>query len=183
MSNINLLPWRDAAKERTTKVFYFSVIASAVAAAGITFIANSYVSHLTDVQRQRNQYLTREISILDSQIGQINKIKSEKKLLTEKMTLINDLQKSRNISVKLMNKLPEVISTGVYLKKLNFNGSSLETSGQTEAYSRVATTMRQIESTGWLGHVNIQNITSNEKDNQKLSDFALTFNIIKDRME
>lgn len=183
MSNINLLPWREAAKEKAKQAFYVSVLSSVLAAAGIVFIINSYISHLNEIQNQRNEYLQKEISIFDSQIGQINKIKNERKILTEKMSLINDLQRSRNVSVALMNKFPEVISTGVYLKNINYNGVNVTASGDAEAYSRIATTMRQIDSTGWLDHVNIQSITSNDSNTMKLSNFSLAFNVMKERME
>lgn len=194
MSNINLLPWREAAKEKAKKTFYLAIGSSALAAAGIVFMVNSYISHLNEIQNQRNDYLQREISIFDSQIGQINKIKTEKKLLTEKMTLINDLQRSRNTSVALMNKLPEVVSTGVYLKTMNYTGTSVATEGDAEAYSRIATTMRQIDATGWLDHININNITTNSsktddsankapENNLNLNKFSLEFNVMKERME
>lgn len=54
------------------------------------------------------------------------------------MKLIDTLQQSRNVSVKLFNDLPVVIANGVYLQSMNVNQSQIDVVGKAEAYNRVA---------------------------------------------
>ena len=121
MSNINLLPWRESAKERQKQAFFILIgVSCAVAAAGV-FAVNQYFNHQISAQNQRNQFLQHEIAILDTEIGQINEIKAQKQSLVNRMKLIDTLQQSRNVSVRLFNDLPVVVSNGVYLQSLNFS--------------------------------------------------------------
>lgn len=178
MSNINLLPWRESAKERQKKGF-FTLLGVCAAFSVVAVVAvNQYVSHRIDIQNQRNQFLQNEIAMLDSQIGQINQIKLQKQALVNRMKLIDALQQSRNISVRLFNELPVVIANGVYLQSLNFNQSQIDVVGKAEAYNRVANTMRLIEGTKWLGQAAINSIFTDETNKLKLSDFSMRFQVL-----
>ena len=138
MSNINLLPWRESAKERQKQGFFILLGVACLIAAGIVFAVNQYFNHQISAQNQRNQFLQHEIAILDTQIGQINEIKAQKLSLVNRMKLIDTLQQSRNVSVRLFNDLPVVIANGVYLQSVNVNQSQIDAVGKAEAYNRVA---------------------------------------------
>ena len=76
MSNINLLPWRESAKERQKQAFFILLGITCAIAVAIVFAVNQYFNHQISAQNQRNQFLQHEIAILDTQIGQINEIKA-----------------------------------------------------------------------------------------------------------
>ena len=178
MSNINLMPWRESAKERQKQTFFIMVgISCAIAAAGV-FTVNQYFNHQINAQNQRNQFLQNEISILDTEIGQINAIKAQKQSLVNRMKLIDTLQQSRNVSVRLFNDLPVVVANGVYLQSLNFNQPQIDIVGKAEAYNRVASTMRLIDGSGWLGQTAISSIFSNDSNVMKLSEFSMRFSVL-----
>lgn len=178
MSNINLLPWRESAKERQKQAFFILLGITCAIAAAIVFAVNQYFNHQISAQNQRNQFLQHEIAILDTQIGQINEIKAQKKSLVDRMKLIDTLQQSRNVSVKLFNDLPVVIANGVYLQSMNVNQSQIDVVGKAEAYNRVASTMRLIDASGWLGQTAINSIFANDSALMKLSEFSMRFNVL-----
>lgn len=178
MSNINLLPWREAAKERQKQGFFLFIGFACLLAAGAVFAVNQYFGLQISAQNQRNQFLQHEIAILDTQIGQINEIKIQKKSLVDRMKLIDTLQQSRNVSVHLFNDLPIAIANGVYLQSLNVNSNQIDAVGKAEAYNRIASTMRLIDARGWLGQTAINSIFANDTQFMKLSEFSMRFNVL-----
>lgn len=183
MSNINLLPWREAAKEKQKQNFFLLLGGTCLVAMAGVFAVNQYFNYLINSQNQRNQFLQTEINVLNVQIGEIREIKAKKAALVSRMNLIDQLQSSRNTSVKLFNELPNVISNGVYLTSLNLKQDNIDVVGKAEAYNRVANTMRQIDKTAWLGKTSISSIFASNTPNMSLSQFALHFNVMNGKTE
>ena len=66
MSNINLLPWREAAKQRQKNQFFAMLIAGAVVAAILVVVVNFVYQHAISRQNARNQFLQAEMAQLDT---------------------------------------------------------------------------------------------------------------------
>ncbi|GDY26744.1 MULTISPECIES: PilN domain-containing protein [unclassified Agarivorans] len=177
MSNINLLPWRDEVKTKQKREFWIGL----ASAAAITLVAllgvQGYYTNLQDKQTARNQFLEKEIAILDHQIGEIRKIKEQKKSLKERIALIQTLQESRNVPTRIFNNLPLIAPTGIYLDSLAFRDSAINLDGKSEANYRVASLMRNIEQKVWLGSPSIRSIVAlpGKQADMELSKFQLNF--------
>ena len=92
MSNINLLPWRDAAKQRQKNQFFAMLIAGAVVSAILVVVVNFVYQHAISRQNARNHFLRAEMAQLDIKIGEINRLKVRRAELIERMRLIEQLQ-------------------------------------------------------------------------------------------
>ncbi|WP_411994209.1 PilN domain-containing protein [Agarivorans sp. DSG3-1] len=177
MSNINLLPWRDEVKTKQKREFWIGL----ASAAAITLVAllgvQGYYTNLQDKQTARNQFLEKEIAILDHQIGEIRKIKEQKKSLKERIALIQTLQESRNVPTRIFNNLPLIAPTGIYLDSLAFRDQAINLDGKSEANYRVASLMRNIEQKVWLGSPSIRSIVAlpGKQADMELSKFQLNF--------
>ncbi|UPW19150.1 PilN domain-containing protein [Agarivorans sp. TSD2052] len=179
MSNINLLPWRDALKAKQQRDFWIAFgVAVLVTVVALLGVQNFYTG-LQDSQHARNQFLEKEIAILDHQIGEIRKIKEQKKSLKERIALIQTLQESRNIPTKIFNDLPLISPTGVYLDSLVFKDAAISLDGKSEANYRVASLMRNIERKVWLGSPSISSIVAlpSADVDLELSKFQLKFGV------
>ena len=75
MSNINLLPWRDAKQKREKTQFgvLFGVCLAMTASLG--FAVDWFVNQQVAQQRGLNQRLVQEMVTLDAQLGEIRLIK------------------------------------------------------------------------------------------------------------
>lgn len=61
MANINLLPWREEAREKQ-KRDYIGILAAVFLGSGIlVYVALSLLEIMTDEQRERNAYLQSEV--------------------------------------------------------------------------------------------------------------------------
>ncbi|GAA4499247.1 PilN domain-containing protein [Pseudaeromonas paramecii] len=178
MSNINLMPWREVVKQREKTQFFILLGGSAFVAALLVLAVNMIFGQLVQGQVERNQFLTNEMVVLDTQLGEINQLKKRKKELIDRMKLIDELQQKRNLPVHLFNELPALVSNGVYLKSLDLAADNINVVGDTEAYSRVASMVRQIEKSGWLGQPHISSIFSTGNKPIALSQFSAQFKVI-----
>lgn len=180
MSNINLLPWRDAAKQRQKNQFFAMLIAGVVVSAILVVVVNFVYQHAISRQNARNQFLQAEMAQLDIKIGEINRLKVRRAELIERMRLIDQLQQSRNLAVHIFDQLPSLVTTGVYLDSLSYKDRRIDVVGKSEAHSRVANMMRLIDKSGWLGQTTISSIYASDTKPISLSQFAMTFNVLKD---
>lgn len=160
MSNINLLPWREARALRQKKQFgvmlgIFLAITAPLSALPPYWLVKQQISH----QQQRNQRLLQEMTILDAQLGGSACSRSDaKEELIDRMQLIEQLQMRRNLPVRLFNQLPSLVPNGVYLNTLALQSNRIDVNGKTEAYGKVASMMRRIDGSGWLSQSQISTI-------------------------
>lgn len=178
MSNINLLPWRAELKQLQKKQFFLLLGGCALGTLLLCLGINLLYGQAIDSQVARNQFLTNEMARLDQQIGEVNRIRARRNELIERMRLIDNLQQSRNLTVHLFNELPEVVTNGVYLDNLDFSGDKVSLRGKTEAHSRVASMMRLIDRSGWLGQTSISSIFATQGEPLAISEFAVQFKIL-----
>lgn len=173
MANINLLPWREEAREKK-KRDYLGVLALVfIAAAFVVYLALSFVDLLTEDQRDRNAYLQNEIQQLDKQIAEIKKIKERKSDIEKRTEIILNLQQSRNTPTHILDELVKVIPPGVYLSSVEKKGSVIWIEGRSESNNNVANMMRKIKASEWLQDPAMQSIVSQQEDIRELQSFRL----------
>ena len=182
MSNINLLPWREVAKQRQKNIFLAMLGVTVLFSCGVVVLVYLFFQHAIQQQEERNQFLQSEIVLLDARIGEINKLKIRRQQLIDRMSLIDQLQQSRNQVVHLYNDLPKLVTSGVYLDSLGLIDGRIDMVGKTEAHSRVASMMRMIDKSGWLGQTNISSIFATPQpegiSTLALSEFSMMFRIL-----
>ena len=95
MPSINLLPWRQALRQRRRKEFLIGIGAAAGLAALVTLLTHLTVSSMIDSQNRRNELLKTEIAELDKAIEQILALEEQKSAMISRMEVIDTLQASR----------------------------------------------------------------------------------------
>ncbi|WP_417761174.1 PilN domain-containing protein [Shewanella sp.] len=173
MANINLLPWREEAREKK-KRDYLGVLALVfIAAAFGVYLTISFIGLLTEDQRERNAYLQNEIQLLDKQIAEIKKIRERKADIEKRTEIILNLQQSRNLPTHILDELVRVIPPGVYLSSVEKKGSVIWIEGRSESNNNVANMMRKIKASEWLQDPSMQSIVSQQEDIRELQRFRL----------
>lgn len=178
MSAINLLPWRQQVAARQKREFALLMAACLLLTSGAVLAGNVLVNELIARQQARNQRLQQEIQTLDGQLAEIARIREAKTALLARMNLIDELQRRRNLPVRIFSELPHLVPNGVYLGQLQLQGARTDITGKTEAYGRVADMLRQIDGTGWLGQSRISTIFASDRAPVALSQFSVQFQIL-----
>ncbi|MEZ5538330.1 MAG: PilN domain-containing protein [Thiolinea sp.] len=175
MKGLNLLPWREKAREQRKKQFFALLGFSAALAAVMVFLGHTYMQSAIEYQEQRNNYLNGEIKLLDEKIERIKKLDATKQALLGRMQVIEDLQSTRPAIVHLFDEMATALPGGMYLESLKQNDTTVNVAGKAESNARVSSYMNRLDRSPWLSSSDL-NIISMAKDagsTSVLRDFKL----------
>ncbi len=159
MANINLLPWRERLREERKKTFFITLGIAFGVAAAILGVGILYINGEIANQRARNQYISDQIAVLDTKIAEIRNLQDQKRALTERMTVIQDLQGRRPVIVRLFDELVRTLPDGVYYNSITRTGDSIALSGVADSASRVSALMRYLDDSEWFADPSLNQIT------------------------
>ena len=179
MPRINLLPWRDSLKkEREVRFGIITGIALGITA--LIFLGvHVYIANAISYQESRNNYLTEQIKEAEAKIAEIKELEQKKERLIERMSVIQELEKSRPQVVHLFDELVKQVPPGVYFTKMEQKGDKITLEGTAQSDARVSSLMSNIEMSQWLSHPKIyQIVTKEQKQNPsgkgtRVSEFKL----------
>lgn len=183
MARINLLPWRDALRQRRQRDFFIAVgtAVTLTIAAGIG--VRLQIAAMIASQNDRNQFLNAEISKLNQRIKKIESLEREKANLLARMNVIQQLQESRPEIVHLFDDVVNAIPEGVFLTRLAQNNKSIVVEGRAESNARVSAFMRNVARSGWISNARLLLIENKDKTGTGLSHFKLSFEQARDSAE
>lgn len=173
MAYINLLPWRDAARKERQKQYLTVLTATAIFSFLIVFLVNTVYSARIDGQTQRNRFLENEIKVLDQRIAEIRTLNDTKKSLQQRMSLIAQLQGSRNLGTQIMDEIASAVPAGVYLTQLEKKGTSLLLIGKSESNNRLSNMLREAEDSDLLSSPYLEFIEAGKDSVSLLSNFKM----------
>ena len=181
MANINLLPWRERLREERKKQFFISLGITAAFAAVILGIGHLYVTGRIANQNARNTYLTEQIAVLDAKIAEIRDLQEQKRALTERMAVIQDLQGRRPVIVRLFDELVRTLPEGVYYTGITRTNDTIALNGVADSNNRVSTLMRYLDDSEWFADPNLRQITQNATqigaNGEQINSYAFQLNI------
>ena len=176
MTEINLLPWREQKRELEKKQFYTYLAIGLAAGVLVAFLINIYANGLVSQQTQRNQTLKNEITRLDKQIKEIENLKALREALLSRMTIIQNLQSKRALTVRLFDELVNIMPGGVYFTRMEREGNKITVLGFAESNSNISQLMRNIEKSTWIQNPELTEIkTTKEKKEGVVKEFKLSF--------
>ena len=179
MANINLLPWRAERRKQREREFYMMLAGTAIAALAVLFAAIFWMSHLIGDQNDRNAYLQREIKALDKKIEEIQDLDRKRSALLTRKEIIEQLQSNRSQMVHLFDEMVKTIPDGTRLSTMKQAGDMLTLEGVAESNSRVATYMRNIDASPWMGRSDLRKIDnkSGTKDVEQKMPFVFSLDV------
>ena len=72
MGRINLLPWREERREVRRKRFLLVLVVAMAGTMGAVLVANQAISRAIDRQIARNDYIGRQIAVVDERITPVS---------------------------------------------------------------------------------------------------------------
>ena len=166
MSNINLLPWRSEMIFYKNNIFYLMSAIGATIVIVLLLIFNTYIKILLSVNQKGIDYLNSEIALYQGQTKEINGLKERRKVLLNRLEVINSLQSRRCNVVNILDKVVKCIPEGVILKNLEMKDNNLILSGKSESNSRVSLLMRNLENSKVFYNPTLQEIKAPQAGGQ-----------------
>ncbi len=174
MIRINLLPHREEKRKARRQQFYGLFGLVAVLAALLVLLANTIIAGYISAQEAKNDYLKKEIVVLDKQIEQIKRLQEQTQALLARKQVIESLQRDRAEAVLLLSELAKQVPEGVYLRSLKQDGNKITLSGYAQSNARVSTLMRNIDASPWLERPELLEIKAATVDKRRLNEFNMT---------
>jgi type IV pilus assembly protein PilN len=174
MAKINLLPWREELRAERKRQFFGILGLAAVVGVLVSVLVHMSFEAKIEQQDNRNSFLESEITKLDTQINEINKLEQQKQELLNRMQIVQSLQQSRPLVVRLFDELVRQIPTGVYLTSFERKGPRLSFQGVSESTPRVSAFMRNIEDSEWLSRPDVSGIKADTKGSVPVTTFNMT---------
>lgn len=176
MSNINLLPWREARIFHKNNVFlFFAAIFACFGVITIYFI-NIYLGVLVNKQKNDIEFFNQIIGVYQGKIKEINGLKERKDMALSRAEVINSLQAKRGQVIAILDGLIKCVPDGIVFNRVNVNDSVLNIQGVSDSTSRVSLFMRSIEKTHIFSSAQLQEIQSSS-DNNATRDVAFVLSV------
>ncbi len=174
MIRINLLPHRELA--RAARKRQFGILLGMAVAAGVVVVVfgHTLIAARQSNQEARNAYLDQEIAKLDSQIGEIKKIKEQTQALLARKQVVETLQSNRTEVVHLFDQMIRLLPDGLYLKSFKQSGNTITLNGYTQSSARVSTLMRNLDDSPWFESPSLIEIKAATVNNLRANEFVLT---------
>ncbi len=184
MANINLLPWRERKREEHKKSFFISLGVAAGIAVALLGLSDRVVNASINNQATLNEYLRQQIVLLDEKLVQIKLLREQKAALTERMAVIQGLQGTRPIIVRLFDELVRSLPEGVYYNSIIRTGDSISLEGVAESNNRISALMRDLDASKWFADPDLRQVNAlpgaiNDAGAQEsvLNEFQLTVKV------
>ena len=172
-TTINLLPWREERRKQQQQDFMILLAVAAVLAIIVWFVWDSAVSSDIANQRSRNEYVEKELSLLESQIKEIKELEDRRAELVAQLGIIQDLQNSRPSIVYIFDQLVRTLPDGVYYKEISRQGREFTITGIAESNNRISSLMRNLNESAWFQNPVLKTVNAIGEDSEANS-FVLT---------
>jgi type IV pilus assembly protein PilN len=173
MIRINLLPHREEKRRARRQQFYALFGMVSILAALIVFLGYTVIEGYISAQESKNQFLRKEIALLDKDIEQIKRLKEQTQALLARKQVIESLQRDRAEAVRLLGELVRQMPEGVYIRSLKQDGVTISMVGYAQSNARVSALMRNIEASPWLEKPLLIEIKAVVLDKRRLNEFSL----------
>jgi type IV pilus assembly protein PilN len=181
---VNLLPHREARRERQKKMFWAFTGLSAVAGMVLVFLVWSVLQGYLGNQRDRNEFISAENRKLDTQIKEISSLRAEIDALRARQRAVEDLQADRNQPVYLLDELARQTPEGIFLRTIKQEGLKVNVTGLAASNERVSEYLRNLQNNSrFLERPELIEIKASASQgpgnlaNRRLFDFALNFHL------
>ncbi len=174
MIRVNLLPHRQLRREARQRQFGIMAAFSAAAACAIVFMAYTVINAKIDSQTERNSRLDAAIAKLDKEIKDIQDLKDQISAMLERKQVVENLQTNRSQAVVVFDELSRQLPEGMYFKSIKQVGDLITLEGVADTNARVATLVRNFNSSNWLESPSLVEIKANTVNNLKQNMFTLT---------
>lgn len=180
MARINLLPWR-AERRAVRQREYFMMLGTAAAAALLAVGAAWYWMDARILnQVDRNEYLQTQIKEVEKKLAEIKELDKTRSKLLQRKQVIEQLQANRSQMVHMFDELVRTIPDGVRLTSLKQVGDVLTLEGVAQSNASVATYMRNVEASPWLGHPDLKKTEIKRTSEKRMPyDFAMDVKLRK----
>jgi type IV pilus assembly protein PilN len=173
MTRINLLPWREARRAQRQRKLIGMLVAAALLAVGAVFLAHTEINSRIAFQNERNDYLRGEIARLKKAAEELQALQQTRNRLVERLNVIQTLQTSRPIRVRMLDELVRLVPPELFLNTFKTTGNQVTLNGTARDDLVISGFMRDLRSSPLFGEPVLQVIETRNINNVPARVFEL----------
>jgi len=173
MRHINLLPWREEKRRLAHRRFYKYTLGVAGVAALILALVMVDLRGMVGSQQARNQFLRQQIQGIDTQIGEVQGLRSARKRMNERLAMVQSLQRSRVDLVHILDALPRTVPVGVVLEDVKQSGDAWVIIGVASSNADISQFIRKLDESPWFHSARLTEVNSGKEGGERDSRFVL----------
>ncbi len=163
MTSINLRPWRETNRQKQQRRFIQLNLSALVLSLLISLLLwHNTTSAITNTQKE-NQVIQAHLTQLELEINTITSLREKRQQLLKRITIIQQLQGKRAITVALIQQLTNSINDAVFLTKIKRIETALLLEGQANTSQAIAAWMRDLKNQSHYGEPVLRSIINKEK--------------------
>ena len=170
---INLLPHRELRRAARKREFIFVAAGTVIFAIATALLVHTILVGMLESQTAKNKFLKMEIAKVDKEIEEIQRLKEQTKALLERKAIVETLQSNRTEAVHLLDQLTRQLPDGVFLKSVKQADDKVNLTGYAQSNARIATLMRNLESSPWLATADLVETKAVQLNNLRVNEFSL----------
>lgn len=145
MTQINLLPWREKARQEQRMLFVAILMGFVALTFVFVFFFHMFVRERINGQNERNNYLQAALLTEQDQLGQLNKAKDANQIIEKQLNYLFNLRNTSYQAVHIFNELSKLTPEGVSLNKIIRERNTLVILGRAKSNLEVTLFMENLE--------------------------------------
>lgn len=150
MSDINLLPWREAARKQKKLKFYTLFITSVITTLLFLLIIKITMEKQIATKKTIRLHLDQEMVHLHKQLSEVHNLKKRNDILLSKAKRMVQLQYSRSINILFWNEIVRVLPPEIYLTHIEKQESKIVIAGQSSTERDIMQLVKNIKNSNLL---------------------------------
>ena len=171
MIQINMLPWRERAREIKKKNFFISLAISIGFALFLIFLFHMYYYDLIAYQDKRNAFLQAEIAEKQTEINELRKNKEQQALIQTKLQFLMGLREKSYRAVRLLNEMLRIVPDSITLSKLARDENAITIEGRAQSELAITAFLKSISEVSIFNQPVLTGINSQQNNTDSAERF------------
>ena len=175
MIQINLLPWREEARQIKKTHFITSLVASCIISIFILLLFHIHYSSMVSRQDALNAILSSAISDEQTTLNEMSAKAQDAMAVETQLKFIIDLYNENYSAVRLLNEMITLIPETISVQELKRNGNEILVSGIAKSEDAVTQLMKDISKSPYFNQPTLLSINVGKGTDENARNFNLTF--------
>ena len=174
MNHINLLPWREAAREAQKQRFLRALLLTFLGALLCVLALRVGLGVQLDAQAARNARLEAEQARIEAAVQTLAALREERKALLDRLAVIEGLQRDRPKTALMLDALTRLQVPGAHFQSLTYQEGQLALTGIAEHNEAVSALMRGLKASPWFDAPGLKGLVEAPDFGPRAARFELT---------
>ncbi len=163
MNNTNLRNWRKEKRQKKSKNFLELNIFIGILVVLALILINTIITALVTKQETINNYLKEEQAVLNVKLETISELESKMKEITERMTIINKLQKERTDVTIILDEVVMLTPKEIKLTSLKRQAGYINIEGVSVSQLTISRYLKNLTSSEKILDAKLEQVLADKK--------------------